>query len=249
MPSDKAQDQGAAKAPPDKASIVERLVDNLTRAAALRRTAHASPVTGDARMALRGWQSRRLARTHVELLGSPRYGDAATFFLTDLYGPVDLNARDAGVKRVVPIMARFLTYNGLATVADTVELDALSEDLDCAIVELLGADILTMTGPQYGAAYRAVGRRADRERQLNLIRHLGTSLDRLTREPLISTALKMMRKPALLAGLGDLQNFLERGYSSFKKMNGASEFLDMILTREWQMLESVFAGDDTMLGD
>ncbi len=39
------------------------------------------------RDALRQWQADRLGRTHRDLLESKRYGPAAQFFLTDLYGP------------------------------------------------------------------------------------------------------------------------------------------------------------------
>lgn len=102
-------------------------------------------------------------------------------------------------------------------------------------VTLTGLDAAT-----YGHAYRKVDRRPDRERQIDLIEHLGQSLDRLARRPFVTATLAMMRKPAELAGLGDLQSFLERGYAAFKKMGGADEFLGLVISREKKVLKSLF---------
>ena len=54
-----------------------------------------------------------------------------------------------------------------------------------------------------------------------------------------------MRKPAILAGLGELQDFLERGYAAFLDMGGAEEFLGLVVSRERAVLEALFAGDDS----
>jgi hypothetical protein len=42
----------------------------------------------------------------------------------------------------------------------------------------------------------------------------------------LSGMLKLMRGPAHLAGLGELHEFLERGFNAFRGMGSASEFLD-----------------------
>lgn len=56
-----------------------------------------------------------------------------------------------------------------------------------------------------------------------------------------------MRKPASLAGLTELQSFLERGYAAFRKMGGADEFLALVIGRERQLMDTLFAGDDSLL--
>ena len=53
--------------------------------------------------------------------------------------------------------------------------------------------------------------------------------------------LKMMRRPAKLAGLADLQDFLERGYGAFRAMDGAGEFLDTVESRETKILSALFS--------
>jgi hypothetical protein len=92
-----------------------------------------------------------------------------------------------------------------------------------------------------------VGDRAGRDRQIGLIAQLAHSLDRLTHSPLIGMALSTMRKPARLAGLGELQVFLERGYKAFRKMKGADAFIQIVTTRERKLMEALFAGNDAVL--
>lgn len=232
----------------DSETVVERMIAQLDRAAALRAAAAGNAKLQAARATLRAWQAARLARTHADLLASPRMGLAATFFLTDIYGSEDLTKLDANVRRVVPAMKRVLPEAGLETVAEAVELEALSEDLDLAMAKAFAAMSGKLTAASYGVFYREVGRRADRERQIELIEGLGKSLDQLVHQPLIGATLSMMRRPAKLAGLGALQDFLQRGYKAFLKMGGASEFLDLVVGRERKLLEALFAGDDGPLG-
>ncbi len=225
-----------------KLAIASRLQASLEVAARLRLEAKATPEARAAWHDFRAWQSERLARTHGDLLASDRYGLAAAFFLGDLYAPKELSKRDQEIARIVPIMVRMLPPAALETLADAVEMDALSEDLDGAMVAALGDRIADLDEACYGAAWRVVGRREDRTRQIALTRHLGNALDRLTRQPLIRGALRIMRGPAHLAGFGELQDFLERGFDAFRQMGGAEEFLDVIIGRETTLMEALFAG-------
>jgi hypothetical protein len=226
-----------------------RIAAQLDRAGQIRLSAQSNPKAAESRRRFRAWQSQRLARTHANLLGHPRFGEAATFFLTDVYGANDPGTRDDEIRRVLPTAVKLLPAAGLETVADAIELDALSEDLDAAMVETLGTRVNSLDAAAYGSAYRKVGRRNDREHQIDLIQNLGQSLDRLARQPFISTTLTLMRKPARLAGLSELQGFLERGYAAFQKMGGAEEFLKNVITRERKLLDALFAGDDRLLGE
>lgn len=225
--------------------IARRITDQLDRVTGLRSSAQSDPKLAAARQSLRAWQAQRLARTHASLLTNPRFAEAAAFFLTDIYGANDPSSRDAEVRRILPMMVKLLPAAGLETVADAIELDALSEDLDAAMTATIGKR--SLDSATYGRAYRKVDRRKDRERQIDLVQHLGQSLDRLARRPFVTTTLALMRKPAQLAGLGDLQSFLERGYGAFHKMGGADEFLGLVIARERKLLEALFAGDDSLL--
>ncbi len=147
------------------------------------------------------------------------------------------------VRRLLPLMSKVLPVPGLETIADAIELNALSESLDADMIAALGKRVFALTEADYAGAYRTAGRRPDRERQIALIAHLGQSLDKLTKKPFIGAALSMMKKPALLAGLGDLQNFLERGYDAFRTMKGADEFLGKIASRELALSGEWFGGE------
>lgn len=224
------------------------LLSELDRSAELRSRIVEDAAFGERRARLRAWQAGRLARTHRDLLESRRFHDAAKFFLTDLYGPKDLSRHVDEVRRIVPLMTGVLPDSGLATVAHAVELNALSESLDGAMVEALGAGAAEIADPAYAAAYRAVGREADRERQIDLIAALGQALDGLARLRFIGVTLKVMRKPAELAGLGELQAFLERGYAAFGAMRGgAGDFVSIVVARERGISRALFAGDDEAL--
>lgn len=224
----------------------QRLLEAATRVAALRaRSARDGRLRGWS-MALKQWQSERLARTHADLLDDPRYRGAARFFLDDLYGPKDFSERDAELGRVLPSLIRRLPAGGLATLADAVELDALSEALDEAMAGLLRRDAAAgIDEAAYAQAYRSAGTRADRERQLALVLAIGRSLDRLIRVPLLGTLLASMAGPARLAGVPTMHGFLVRGFRAFKGVGGASEFLGRIDRREQAILESLYAGAST----
>jgi hypothetical protein len=117
------------------------------------------------------------------------------------------------------------------------------------MASVLGDGSRGLTAASYAAAYRKLGRRAERERQIDLIENLGRSLDHLVHRHFIGTTLSMMRKPAQLAGLGELQDFLQRGYKAFVRMGSAGEFIDLVVGRERRLLEALYAGDDRLLGD
>ena len=195
------------------------------------------------------WQARRLRNTYADLEQTPRYATAMKFFEEDLYGGADFAQRDADLARVVPAMKRLIPANVIDTVAVAVELNALSQDLDRAVVDALGERAHAFSVAEYCAAYRRAGQVDGRRRQIELIGDVGVSLDRFVQKPLLRTALAMMRKPAQLAGLSALQDFLERGFESFAQMRGAAEFLATIQSRETVIHESIAGGSDDPFPD
>jgi hypothetical protein len=200
-------------------------------------------MAGD-RLRLRAWQAERLAATYRDLLESGRYAAAARFFLTDLYGPKDFSERDHEVERILPTVSATLPASGIRTIALAIEVDALSEELDAAML----AELRRARAPakidarNYAEAYRRCGRRDARELQLKLIGEIGEALAALVRKPLVHAALRIMRGPAKLAGLAELHRFLEDGYAAFHGMGDPSEFLAAIATREQLIQRQLFDG-------
>jgi hypothetical protein len=226
----------------DRTVCVADLKRFLAEARDLRLAAAADPVRGQRRDRLRAWQAARLAKTHADLLASPQFNIAATFFLSDLYGPKDFSERDTEMEKVLPIMTTMLPVSGLRTLLLAVEVDALSERFDAEMVAVLGKrldqDGLTMD--DYAAAYRQVGDRDGRELQIRLIGETGEALDALAHKTFAGAALKLMHGPAQLAGLGELHAFLERGFNAFRSLRRADEFLETIVQRERELMVSLF---------
>jgi hypothetical protein len=193
------------------------------------------------------WQSQRLAETYADLEQVGRYRRAMAFFLDDLYGPHDFTRRDADLERITPMLASMLPGRVLQTVGCAVEVNALTGELDIGMLEAMGPpdrDGRLVTVARYCRAYRASGRAAERRHQIDLIDAVGRALDHYVNMPFLHSALKMMRFPARIAGFGELQDFLERGFDSFAGIGGADHFLGTIRERELALMERILGGDD-----
>lgn len=233
-------------------SIAQRLTLAAEQAAQLRASAVRDADLSPFLLVVKRWQSLRLAATHADLLESRRYRAAALFFVDDLYGTDDHSRRDAELARVIPTLNRFLPEAALETICDAVELDALSESLDHRVARHLqwlaagGGPALDAERPDvqlYARAYHAAGGFHERERQIEAVDHIGRSLDRLVRKPLVNALLKSMAPAARAAGLGAMHEFLRRGFAAFKAMRGADEFLATVLARERTIAQALEVGD------
>ena len=142
--------------------------------------------------------------------------------------------------RIVPVMSKVLPASAVETAALAIELEALSEDLDQRLAAALPAGAIDEQA--YAEAYRSSSTRAERERQIELTGAVGARLDALVTKPMVFRTLTLMRRPARVAGLEDLQDFLERGFRAFREMHGAREFLDLIRDRETEYLNRLFSG-------
>jgi hypothetical protein len=225
------------------------LMRELTRVTRLHEACHADASLAKALQRLGEWQSRRLRNTYADLAVDPRYTAAIAFFQHDLYGGADFSRRDADLARVVPRMIRLVPEKVIATVAHAIELNALSRELDRSLLVRLPRQDAVFTVAEYCQAYRDADEYPLRKHQLALIHDVGAALDRYVRTPMIGAALAMMRQPARLAGFSALQDFLERGFTAFRRMNGAAQFLDLIEMRETHLLDTIAAGSDDPFPD
>jgi hypothetical protein len=191
---------------------------------------------------LRCWQAARLARTYEDLRKQPRYAAAVAFLSDDLYGPEDPTRRDIQVERAWRYFKRVLPRSTLNVMEHAMQLDLLTTELDQKMAQMLGTAVLTAS--TYAAAYRKVGRIRERRRQIALTIAVGEALDRVVGRYWVSAALRAAHVPAHAAGLGILQDFLERGFSAFRRMHGAKELLGAIRRRETQLLQTLMRGGD-----
>jgi len=217
----------------------ERLACGLARVIELRRALHADPAVNARWLAVKQWQASRLARTYPDLLASARYRPASEFFLEELYGAKDFEARDNEALRVVPKLARMLPERAVETMALAVELDETSESLDARLAEAIR---LPVDAAGYARAYRETGTLAERQLQIETVDRIGRTLEKLARIPLLSGMLHMMRAPAEAAGFGHLHHFLQSGFDAFRAMGSAGEFLATIRSRETVLMQALFDG-------
>lgn len=200
---------------------------------------------------VRRWQAQRLHASFRRFLDDPQRRPAATFFLGDVYGDRDFARRDADIARVLPTMRRLLPASLLATVADAIELGALSHALDLRMAQTL--HVLAPTRRRldtelYARAYRNMALPRLRSRQISLIGKVGTGFGRALKLPGVAALLAFSRGPARLAGLGELQGFLDRGYAAFEALGDASGFVREIERDEREASRRLFAAEPDPFG-
>jgi len=223
----------------------------VARVADIRIRAMRNPALQAARTAVKSFQSTRFSATYFDLLSSAEYGAAAQFFLEDLYSEKDYSQRDAQFSRIAGAIQALFPHQVVTTAVALAQLHLLTEELD---LQMASSWLAFSTAEnqdavsQYVACWKSVGRQSDRRRQLEMVLNVGSDLDRLTRTTGLRFMLKMMRKPAIAAGLGSLQSFLESGFDTFSNMSGngkaAIEFLDTIRERESYWIELLSLSGD-----
>jgi len=194
---------------------------------------------------LRTWQAQRLTDSFADLHASERYSEAMKFFINDLYTATGFEQRDEELERIEPILVRLLPAHLIETTGRTMELQALSEELDITLARVLQRDYAPDTPISvdlYAHAYRECDNRIERTQQIDLLYEIGSHLDWVVTKPYIYAALRLCRIPARAAGLGVLQDFLENAFRAYRSMNGAEWFLETITSRERQAMENLFAG-------
>ena len=192
---------------------------------------------------LRRWQAQRLRTSFARFLDDPSRRPAAEFFLTDVYGDHDFSRRDADIARVLPAMQTLLPSALLVTVADAIELGALTQAFDLRM-----ADYLQGIAPRrraldtalYAQAYRECGLPRLRARQIALIADVGNGLAQALRMRGVATLLRLSRVPARAAGLSELQGFLERGFEAFAALGDAPRFVEEIRREETRFSRELF---------
>lgn len=222
----------------DRTRLAEAIVQPLQEVARERAVRDADPALAARVQAVKHYQQLRFQRTYADLLASPRYAAAARFFLDELYGSADFTRRDDQFLRIVPALTRLFPQEIVETVVQLAQLHALTESLDTELARQLASTAIDPAA--YVAAWQATGAPAGRERQIVLTLQVGSELDRLTRRAMLLTTLRMMRGPARAAGLAQLQQFLETGFTTFKDMRGAGEFLACVGSRERALCAALF---------
>lgn len=176
------------------------------------------------------WQLEYLLPFFSDLYEQPGYAEAIEFTMNDLAG-VGISSRDRDLERVAPVITRMLPLGALKTIASAAEMNARVLKFNIAICRaLLVHDELPdlITEVDYSLACQKASSLEELIELVHLITGLGRTLKSLVRIPMIGMTLRGMRAPAHAAGFGALQDFLERGYSTFKQIPDIELFLSEI---------------------
>ena len=195
---------------------------------------------------LQDWQCQRLLVSHDDLAQQKRYQKAMAFFVEELYGPKDFSQRDADLVRVIPKLAKVLPDKAMNAMDDALSLNALSFVLDMAMAQYMDANYPgePIHRDSYAQAYRHIGRAEDRAHQIAIISHLGDQLADVIKIRGIGMLISLSRRPAKLAGLLALHEFLERGFNAFKAIGDVQSFIQPVLMREKALMQTLL--DDTV---
>lgn len=224
---------------------ISRILYDLQRDETLKRQAAPEGELDPQLALLRQWQAARLRRTYADLLEDERYAPACRFFLSDIYAAKDFSQRDHDLERVYHLMQRFVPQHMLQLLADSIELNRLSNQLDQDLLQVLIEDLGladTLTPELYAEGYRKCDNYADRERQIELIEEVVHKVGEGSKNPLVGATLRLARKPAEKAGWFELYDFLNRGYAAFKQIRSGATFAETIGQRERLILEQIYAG-------
>ncbi|MDB5749827.1 MAG: hypothetical protein JWP65_248 [Ramlibacter sp.] len=221
------------------AETIRRAVSEVEQ---LRQESRKLPHIAAAVSTVKQFQARRFRGTYADLLVAGPYAAAARFFLEELYSDGDFAARDAQFVRIAGAVERLFPRDVADTAAALAQLHALTESLDHAMAGALAAHAVDVPG--YVQAWKTVGRREDRQQQLQRVVAIGAELARLTRLPGLRLMLRMMRAPAAAAGMSALQRFLEGGFDTFTGVasshDGMRVFLETVHQREQGLLQLLF---------
>jgi hypothetical protein len=224
-------------------NTAQSIRDAVAEVQRLREESRLVPSIATAVVRIKRFQARRFAGSYADLLASADYTAATRFFLEELYSDRDYGERDAQFARIAGAVEKLFPKDIAQTAEALARLHALTESLDHDMARVEAFDLSDGTAG-YVRAWRTVGRRQDRQGQLERVLAIGAEMIRLTRLPGLRTMLRMMRGPAAAAGMSSLQRFLEAGFDTFgamaKQRGSAEHFLQTIEQRERTLIGLLF---------
>jgi hypothetical protein len=188
------------------------------------------------------WQLDYMLPFFSDLLEPEGHAEAVDFIVSDLAG-VGVSERDHDIERAAPVIVRSLPAHPLETAAAAVELNARVLEINLGICRALlvnGELPPTIDERSYFTACQAVSSYDECMDLVRLAVELGETLKRLVRVPLIGGLLRTMRKPAHAAGFGALQEFLETGYLTFRRISDIERFLALLQLRMDQVFRRIY---------
>jgi len=196
------------------------------------------------------WQLDYMLPFFGDLLEPEGYAEAVDFIVSDLAG-VGISERDQEIERAAPVIVRTLPAHPLETAAAAMELNARSLEINLAICRRLLVNrslSKVITEVDYCVACRAASSYEECMDLVYLAAELGDRLKSLVRVPLIGGLLRTMRMPAHAAGFGALQEFLETGFLTFRRISDIDLFLRLLRERMDQVFDRIYRSPLEIIG-
>lgn len=207
--------------------------------------AHEAP--SDLKRALQAYQSEMLQADYADFAVQPKYAALTRFFFTSLYAPEDFGLRNNSFRKLHEWLEGILGRDPVRILAQAIELYEVTNSLDDDMVLVLRAMGVTgeVTPEAWEAAYRRVGRRQDRERQVFLIIDNARALSMATRVPLVGLQLRAFRPAAAVLGWGHVLDFLIEGHEALSKATPVEAPLESLEQREAARIERLLGSKDS----
>ena len=201
------------------------------------------PVSEERIKQLADWQCQRLINSHADLYHSENYNLGVRFLFSDLYAPKDFSDRDRDLERIAPKLVKLLPDKVIHTLAHLIELNLQTQQLDTQLADQLFNQLhyQTVDHESYCHAYRACDNKESRHAQLENIQEVGKLLNKYARSRMLHFSLSISEKPADMAGLSALYQFLRSGFDAFHYMQDIPFLMQTLIQRERQILENIFA--------
>ncbi|MGB5246043.1 MAG: hypothetical protein WBM54_10100 [Woeseia sp.] len=188
------------------------------------------------------WQLEYLLPFFDDLHEKVGYADAIDFTISDLAG-IGISSRDRDLERAAPSITKLLPFRALKTIATAAEMNARVLEVNLTIFRCLlveNALPARITERDYYLACRKASSFDECVELVKIITGLGATLQSLVKVPMIGSTLRAMRVPARATGFSALQQFLENGYRTFRKIPDIDRFLAEVESRMTGVFERIY---------
>lgn len=183
---------------------------------------------------MQAFQVELLTADYADFTAQPRYKALLHFFFSALYAPRDFSLRNESFRTLHDWLVNLIGHDPVRLLAQAIELNDLTESLDDDVVIALRTLGVTssIAVDDWERAYRLVGRRLDRIRQVEMLVHIGAALDQVAAVPFVDVQLRAVRPAMALLGWEHVTDFLAQGYKAIRTARPIDQALDAIHERE-----------------
>ncbi len=191
---------------------------------------------------LQEFQALRLERDYSHLGQQRQYTILADFFFNEMYGPKDFQARDTQARRLHQFvhLAPGLSMRDIEVTLDLLDITVQLDHELAVVLEKMNVPV-PFDEAMYEEAYLRADAYEPRVKQIELIGESLRRVHRLAQIPLLGPALNNTKMLAKMMSMGDLHQFLRKGYAALVVVDTLEPFLIEVSTKELERLNRIYA--------